>query len=117
MKKTVEEQSAVPKITQKDLGYQKWVSRIYGFAAFCLAALAIVEVTGIATPFIQTLLMLGIAGAGTIAWVLQAKRACPNCGVLYGYHFRIVKANMCHKCGAEFPKWRPGQPIDKTQKQ
>jgi hypothetical protein len=33
---------------------------------------------------------------------------CHNCGQLYGYHFRLVKANMCHKCGAEYPKWLPG---------
>jgi len=116
MKKPAKEESAVPKITQKNLGYQKWVSRVYGFAAFCLGALALVEITDTATPFIQTLLMLGIVAAGTLAWVLQAKRECQNCGVPYGYHFRLVNANICHKCGAEFPKWRPGQRDKKTQK-
>ena len=100
---------AVPEVSPSDARYQKWVSRAYGFAAFCLAALAIVEITDTATPQIQTLLMLGIALAGTAAWVMQAKRKCPNCGHLYGYHFRIVNANRCRKCGADFPGWRPGQ--------
>ena len=98
----------VPRIGRAQIRYQRWISRAYGFAAFCLAALAILEVTDMATPFLQTILMLGIVAAGTGAWVLQAKRQCPKCGTLYGYHFRIVNANVCHKCGAEFPKWRPG---------
>ena len=98
----------VPDVSSSNESYQKWVSRVYGFAAACLFALAIVEFFDVATPQIQTLLMLGIVAAGTAGWVLQAKRKCPNCGQLYGYHFRLVKANMCHKCGAEFPKWRPG---------
>ena len=98
----------VPRISRPQIRYQRWVARAYGFAAFCLAALAILEITDMATPFLQTILMLGIVAAGTAAWVLQAKRQCPKCGELYGYHFRIVNANKCHKCGAEFPKWRPG---------
>ncbi len=89
--------------------YQKWVTRVYGFAAACLFVLALVELLDYATPQIQTLLMLGIMAAGTIGWVLQAKRKCPNCRQLYGYHFRLVKANFCHKCGAEYPKWIPGE--------
>lgn len=97
-----------PETSPLDVRYQKWVTRIYGLAAACLFALALAELFDVATPQIQTLLMLGIVAAGTAAWVLQAKRKCSNCGQLYGYHFRLVKANMCHKCGAEFPKWRPG---------
>lgn len=99
---------SVPEITQAQDRLQKWVSRVYGFAAICLAALALLEVTDKATPFLQTFLMLGIVLAGTGAWVMQAKRQCPKCGEIYGYHFRIVNANICRKCGAEFPKWRPG---------
>lgn len=98
-----------PEVSHSNARYQKWVTRIYGFAAACLFALALAEFFDFATPQIQTLLMLGIMAAGTIAWVLQAKRVCHNCGQSYGYHFRLVKANMCHKCGAEYPKWRPGQ--------
>lgn len=104
-----------PEVSASNARYQMWVSRVYGFAAACLFVLALVEFFDIATPKIQTLLMLGIMAAGTIAWVLQAKRKCLNCGQLYGYHFRLVKANMCHKCGAEYPKWRPGQKHDESR--
>ena len=107
---------AVPEVSPSDARYEMWVTRAYGFAAFCLAALAVVEITGNATPFVRTLLMLGIVLAGTASWVLQAKRKCPQCGVLYGYHFRIVNANKCHKCGADFPRWWPGQAEENTDK-
>lgn len=105
-RKTVKQKG--PEITRYDARAQRWISRSYAFAAACLFALALVEFFDAATPQIQTLLMLGIMIAGTAAWVMQAKRKCHNCGQLYGYHFRLVKANMCHKCGAEYPKWRPG---------
>jgi hypothetical protein len=105
---------AVPEVSESDVRYQRWVTRAYGFAAFCLAALAVVEITDTATPFVQTLLMMGIVLAGTAAWVMQAKRKCPQCDELYGYHFRIVNANRCRKCGAEFPRWRPGQTEEKA---
>ncbi|GAB4229820.1 MAG: hypothetical protein Kow0032_11240 [Methyloligellaceae bacterium] len=94
---------------EREARYQKWVSRAYAFAGLCLAALAVVEATDTATPLVRTLLMLGIGAAGTAAWVMQAKRVCPKCGTLYGYHFRIVNANVCRRCGAEFPRWRPGE--------
>ncbi len=98
----------VQEIPKTQIRIQNWVSRAYGFAAFCLAALAILEITDRATPFLQTMLMAGIVLAGTAAWAMQAKRKCPKCGEVYGYHFRIVNANVCRKCGAEFPRWRPG---------
>ena len=105
----------VPEVPASEIRYQKWVTRVYGFAAACLFALALAEFFDIATPQIQTLLMLGIVAAGTASWVLQAKRKCHNCGQLYGYHFRLVKANVCHKCGAEYPKWRPGLKDGETE--
>jgi len=92
-----------------DIRFQRWTTRAYAFAGACLFALALAEFFDFATPKVQTLLMLGIMAAGTAAWVMQAKRICASCGQVYGYHFRLVKANMCHKCGAEFPKWRPGE--------
>lgn len=104
----IRKSGSVPEITPAQARLQKWVSRVYAFAAMCLATLAILEVTDLATPFLQTILMLGIMFSGTAAWVMQAKRKCPKCGELYGYHFRIVNANICRFCGEEFPKWRPG---------
>ena len=92
----------------KSARFQRWVSWAYSFAAACLFALALAEFTNYATPQIRLLLMLGIMIAGTVAWVMEAKRKCPNCGQLYGYHFRLVRSNICRKCGAEYPKWRPG---------
>lgn len=100
--------SAVPEISTFNARYQMWVSRAYGFAAACLFGLALAEFAGAATPLLRTLLMLGILAAGTAAWVMQAKRVCSKCGRMYGYQIRIVNANVCNKCGAEFPPWRPG---------
>lgn len=99
---------AVPEIPKEAINYQKWVTRSYGFAAACLFGLAIAEFFDTQSPLLKTLLMLGILAAGTAAWVMQAKRVCAKCGHLYGYHFRLVKANICTKCGEEFPPWRPG---------
>lgn len=99
----------VPEVTKANIQHQKWVSRAYAFAGACLFALAIAEVSGHATPLLRTLLMLGIAASGTVAWIMQAKRKCPECGQLYGYGIRIVNANVCRHCGADFPKWMPGQ--------
>lgn len=103
---------AAPEIPPETILWQKWVSRAYAFAAACLFALALAEFAGVATPLRRTLLMLGILAAGTAAWVMQAKRRCPECGHLYGYHFRFVKANVCIKCGAEYPPWVPGMDKD-----
>ncbi len=100
--------TAVPDVSESNARYQQWVSRAYAFAGGCLFLLAIAEVFSFATPLVRTLLMLGIGAAGTAAWVMQAKRQCAKCNKLYGYHFRIVNANVCHHCGTEYPKWRPG---------
>lgn len=105
--------SPVPGVSAAQIRYRAWVSRIYGFAAICIAALALAEVTGNASPLIRTLSMLGIGLAGTAAWIMQAKRPCPKCGAPYGYAIRIVHANYCRKCGADFPKWVPGMDEDK----
>jgi hypothetical protein len=112
MKEGKPRKSPVPGISSSNARYQRWVSRAYAFAAACLFVLAIAEMLNWATPLNRTLLMLGIAAAGTAAWVMQAKRRCPNCDAPYGYHFRLVKANTCRKCGAEFPPWRPGMEED-----
>jgi len=98
-----------------DIRFQRWTARAYGLAGACLFALAIAEFFNFATPPLRTFLMLGILAAGTAAWVMQAKRKCASCGRLYGYHFRIVKANTCRYCGAEFPKWHPGEEDDAEQ--
>jgi len=108
MNKQRQEKGEAPEVTRRTARYQKWVSRTYGLAAACLFLLAIAEFAGAATPLLRTVLMLGILAAGTAAWVMQAKRVCAKCGHLYGYHFRLVKANICTKCGEEFPPWRPG---------
>ena len=99
----------VPEVSEANLRHQRWVSRAYAFAGACLFALAIAEISDHATPVLRTLLMLGIAASGTVAWVMQAKRECPKCGRLYGYGIRIVNANVCRYCGEDFPKWMPGQ--------
>lgn len=99
----------IPDVDTSNVRYQRWVSRAYAFAAACLFGLAIVEAFGMATPFLRTLLMVGIGASGTVAWIMQVKRKCPKCGQLYGYAIRIVNANVCRYCGTDFPKWMPGQ--------
>lgn len=108
MSKRKTAKGTVPEVSLETMRYQKWVSRAYAFAAACLFGLALAEIGGAATPLTRTLLMFGILAAGTAAWVMQAKRVCPSCGQLYGYKLRIVNANICAKCGGEFPPWRPG---------
>lgn len=102
------EKGTVRENAATNVRYQMWVSRAYGFAAACLFALALAEFAGAATPLLRTILMSGILVAGTAAWIMQAKRICSKCGHMYGYQIRIVNANVCNKCGAEFPPWRPG---------
>lgn len=102
------DKSPVPGISATQLRYQAWVSRAYVFAALCLAGLGLAEATGNATPLVRTLAMLGIGLAGTVAWVIQARRPCPACGEPYGYAIRIVHTKYCRKCGAELPKSVPG---------
>lgn len=113
MAKRKENTGRVQGVSASNARYQRWVSHAYAFAAACLFGLALAEFAGVATPLLRTLLMLGILAAGTAAWVMQAKRVCAECGHPYGYHFRIVNANICTKCGAEFPPWRPG--MDETE--
>ncbi|GBE44309.1 MAG TPA: hypothetical protein ENH05_04030 [Rhizobiales bacterium] len=115
MSKSPRGKGAEPGASASDARHQRWVTRAYVFAGACLFALAMAEFFDFATPRIQTILMLGIVAAGTAAWILQAKRKCPNCRQPYGYHFRLVKANMCHKCGADFPKWLPGEDDDEDK--
>jgi hypothetical protein len=43
-----------------------------------------------------------IVASGTVAWLVQAKEPCPDCGRLYGYRFRFVHARICRHCGGEF---------------
>lgn len=108
MTNKLKRKGSVPIVTETDARYQNWVSRAYGFAGLCLGLLAVSEALGFASTPLRAVTMVGIVIAGTAAWVMQAKRRCPNCGHLYGYAIRIVNANICRKCGADFPTWRPG---------
>ncbi len=97
-----------PEVPPANDSLQRWVMRANGLAGACLCILVVIELFGFATPPLRALLIVGIVAGGTVAWVQQAKRKCPGCGHLYGYHFRLMKANICRKCGAEYPKWHPG---------
>ena len=99
---------SVPAVSPSNDRLHRWVMRANGLAGMCLLVLVAIELFGFSTPQLRALLMVGIAAGGTVAWVQQARRKCPGCGHLYGYHFRLMKANICRKCGAEYPKWHPG---------
>lgn len=112
MSKNRKGSGSVPRVSETDRRFQRWVSRAYGFAGVCLGLLALAEAFGFASTILRTVTMIGIFIAGTAAWIMQAKRLCPKCGALYGYAIRIVHANKCTKCGADLPKWRPGMEED-----
>lgn len=84
---------------------EAWLNASFWLAAACLGGLAVAEISGAGTPLLRGLLMIGVAAAGTAVIVMQARRRCPSCGAPYGYHLRIVNANSCRRCGAEFPSW------------
>ncbi|MCH8239478.1 MAG: hypothetical protein IIB62_05395 [Proteobacteria bacterium] len=99
---------SVPAVSPSNDRLHRWVMRANGLAGMCLLVLVAIELFGFSTPQLRALLMVGIAAAGTVAWVQQARRKCPNCGQLYGYHLRILKGNICRKCGTELAKWDAG---------
>lgn len=101
----------VPEVSPSEDKLQKWVMRANGLSGACLCILIATELFDIATPSLRVLLMAGIAVGGTVSWIQQAGRKCPGCNHLYGYHLRFFKANICRKCGAEFPGWNAG-PVD-----
>jgi len=82
--------------------HQKWNSYAFGLAGICLAALALANLFGFSTPALSSVLMAGILISGTAAWIIQARQKCPHCGEPYGYGIRIMKANLCRKCGGDF---------------
>lgn len=86
-----------------------WVNSAYGVVAICLLGLAVTVILGIDIPVLRWIFIGVIAAAGTVAVVMQAGHACPGCGMVYGYHLRIVNANKCRRCGAELPDWLPGK--------
>ena len=82
--------------------YQKWSSAAFGLAGICLAAIALSNLFGFATPALNGVLMVGIVISGTAAWIIQARQKCPHCGELFGYGIRIMNTDRCRKCGGNF---------------
>lgn len=78
---------------------------MYWVAGVSIVGLILTEAMGWGMPPTRLVFMTGLAGAGTVALFLAAKRKCPNCGELYGYSPRVVRPNMCRHCGAESPIW------------
>ncbi|MEL6961959.1 MAG: hypothetical protein AAGA73_08265 [Pseudomonadota bacterium] len=81
---------------------KKWSSYASSLAVLSLLALALMHVFDIATPTLNLVIMGSIVASGTVAWLVQAKQPCPDCGRLYGYRFRFVNARHCRHCGGEF---------------
>ncbi|MGI9419403.1 MAG: hypothetical protein ACR2RA_16375 [Geminicoccaceae bacterium] len=79
-----------------------WSSYASSLAVLSLLALALMHVFGIATPVLNVVVMGCIVISGTVAWLVQAKQPCPDCGKLYGYRFRFLHARICRNCGGEF---------------
>lgn len=85
-----------------------FVSGMYWLAAVCLLGLALVVLADADTPVLRWVFMGGIALAGSAIIILQAQQECPHCGASYGYYPRLIKSNVCRRCGGEFPRWSPG---------
>jgi hypothetical protein len=79
--------------------YMIWVGVV------SVIGLAVTVVLRLDVPGLRAAFMGGIAIAGTVAYLLQAQRKCPNCGAPYGYQPRVIKSSTCRSCGAEFPPW------------
>ncbi len=79
-----------------------WSSYASSLAVLSLLALALMHAFGFATPVLSAIVMGCIVASGTVAWLVQAKQPCPDCGQLYGYRFRFVHARICRNCGGEF---------------
>ncbi|NJO38351.1 MAG: hypothetical protein HC871_13020 [Rhizobiales bacterium] len=82
---------------------KKWSAYASSLAVLSLLALAVMHVLGFATQALNLVAMGCIVASGTVAWLVQAKLPCPDCGRLYGYRFRFVNARICRHCGGEFP--------------
>jgi hypothetical protein len=81
---------------------KKWSSYASSLAVLSLLALALMHAFGMATPILSLVAMGCIVASGTVAWLVQAKQPCPDCGRLYGYRFRFMHARICRHCGGEF---------------
>ena len=81
---------------------KKWSSYASSVAVLSLLALAVMHVIGFATPTLSVIVMGCIVASGTVAWLIQAKQPCPDCGKPYGYRFRFLHARICRNCGGEF---------------
>lgn len=81
---------------------KKWSFYASSVAVLSLLALAVMHVAGFATPTLTLIAMGCIVASGTVAWLVQARQPCPDCGRLYGYRFRFLHARICRHCGGEF---------------
>ncbi len=69
--------------------------------AVCLLGLAFAETFGLTSPSVRYALLGGVVGAGTIMWVVQARKTCPNCGEVFGFSLRLLKPYECRRCGSD----------------
>lgn len=71
------------------------------FGAICLMGLAFAETFGLTGPSVRYAMLAGVVGAGTIMWVVQARKHCPHCGEIFGFSLRLLKPYECRKCGGD----------------
>ena len=81
---------------------KRWSAYASSLAVLSLLALALLHVFGLATPELNLVVMACIVASGTVAWLVQARQRCPDCGKPYGYRFRFMHARICRNCGGEF---------------
>jgi len=90
-------------VTENDKNPQleRWNNLAFGLGALCLLFIAFTEALGLSTATLRNVLIGGVFVAGTIMWLVQARKHCPHCGQMFGYHFRILRGNQCRKCGGD----------------
>ena len=69
--------------------------------AVCLLGLAFAETFGLTGPSVRYAMLGGVVGAGTIMWVIQARKICPHCGEMFGFSLRFLKPYECRNCGGD----------------
>lgn len=84
-----------------DTRHETWNNLAFGLGAVCLLIIAMTEALGLSTPMLRNILIGGMIVSGTAMWLIQARTHCPHCGKMFGYHFRILRANRCRNCGGD----------------
>ena len=81
--------------------HERWNTAAIVLGALCLLVISVTEATGLATPTMRNVLLLGLVVAGTVMWLVQSAKHCPHCGQRVGLGLRLLKPYQCRNCGGD----------------